>query len=62
MEQYAECLKKNGLTFSIIGERPAQYWENGQFFEENTNLKVLFIGNTYIIAKDFNFVLQDYNK
>jgi hypothetical protein len=61
MEKYAECLKQNGLDFSIISERPAKYWDGEQFNEEDTNLKVLFFGNTYVIAKDFSFVQQDEN-
>ena len=58
MEKYADCLKKNGLNFSIIGERPATYWDGEQFIEEDTDLKVLFLRDTYVIAKDFYFAHQ----
>lgn len=59
MELYADCLKRNGLGFSIIGERPAKYWNGEQFISEDTSLKVLFLGDTYIIAKEFSFVRND---
>lgn len=59
MEEYAECLKNNGLDFTIIGERPAKYWDGEQFILEDTDLKILFIGDTYVIAKGFDFVRQD---
>ena len=59
METYADCLKQNGLGFSIIGERPAKYWDGEQFILEDTDLKILFIGDTYVIAKRFDFVRQD---
>lgn len=61
MEKYADCLKLNGLDFSIIGERPAKVWDGEQYIEEDGNLRVLFLGDTYVIAKDFTFVLQDEN-
>jgi hypothetical protein len=61
MEKYADCLKQNELDFSIIGERPAKYWDGEQFIEEDANLKVLFLGDTYVIAKEFSFVQQDEN-
>ena len=61
MEKYADCLKLNGLDFSIIGERPAKFWDGEQYVEEDGNLKVLFLGDTYVIAKDFSFVQHDEN-
>lgn len=61
MEKYADCLKINGLDFSIIGERPAKFWDGEQFIEEDGNLNVLFLGDTYVIAKSFSFVQQDEN-
>lgn len=59
MELYADCLKLNDLDFTIIGERPAKFWNGEQYTLESGGLKVLFLGDTYIIAKDFSFVLQD---
>jgi len=61
MELYAECLKQNGLDFSIIGERPAKFWDGEQYILESQDLKVLFLGDTYIIGKNFSFVRQDEN-
>lgn len=58
MEKYAECLKENGLDFNIIGERPSVHWDGEQYIPESQDLKVLFIGDTYIIAKEFSFLLQ----
>jgi hypothetical protein len=61
MEKYADCLKQNGLDFTIIGERPAKYWDGEQYILESQDLKILFLGDTYIIAKDFSFVRHDEN-
>jgi hypothetical protein len=61
MLKYADCLKQNGLNFSIIGERPAKYWNGSQFITERDPLKVLFFGKGYIIAKDFSFVRNKKN-
>ncbi|SHF95349.1 hypothetical protein [Flavisolibacter ginsengisoli] len=61
MEKYADCLKQNGLDFTIVGERPAKYWDGEQYILESQDLKVLFLGDTYIIAKGFSFVQQDEN-
>lgn len=59
MVKYANCLKQNGLDFTIIGERPAKYWNGIEFIIESENLKVLFFGKGYIIAKDFSFMRQE---
>ena len=58
MEIYADCLKRNGLDFTIIGERSPSYWNGEQFIAEDQDLRILFLGETYIIAKDFSFVQQ----
>jgi len=58
---YAECLKQNSLDFTIIGERIANYWNGEQYTSDSQSLKVLFLGDTFIIAKDFSFVLRDQN-
>lgn len=47
MESYGTCLRNNGLDFKIVGERLPE--------DENQNLKILFLGETYIIARDFSF-------
>jgi hypothetical protein len=61
MLKYSDCLKQNGLDFSIIGERPAKYWNGTEFITESDGLKVLFFGKGYIIAKDFSFELHEKN-
>jgi hypothetical protein len=61
MEKYADCLKQNGLDFTIIGERPAKYWDGEQNILENQDLKILFIGDTYIIAHNFSFNRHEKN-
>jgi hypothetical protein len=47
MKMYSECLQKNGLCFTIIVERQP----------ENTDLKILFLGDAYIFANKFAFTL-----
>lgn len=58
MEVYAQCLRNNGLDYTLIGERPAKYWDGEQYIVEEEGLKVLFIGDTFVIAKDFVFKQQ----
>ncbi|HMH23751.1 MAG TPA: hypothetical protein VK563_18320 [Puia sp.] len=57
MTKYASCLTKYGLDYSIIGERPAKYWNGEIFNEERSDLKILFMNDTdtFIIAEDFVF-------
>ncbi len=59
MEIYSKCLTQNGLDFTIIGERPARYWNGQRYVEANTDMKILFFGNSYVIAEDFSFVKQE---
>ena len=61
MELYGNCLIRNGLDFTIIGERQAKYWDGDQYILESQDLKVLFFGDTYIVAKDFSFVQEEEN-
>ena len=55
MLKYADCLKQNGLDFTIINEEPTKYWNGKEFISEKDNLKILFFGKSYIIAEDFSF-------
>jgi hypothetical protein len=61
LTKYAECVKKHGLDFSIISERPPVYWNGKSFIPEPPNLKILFLTETatYIIAQDFIFSRQN---
>jgi hypothetical protein len=61
MLKYADSLKQNGLDYTIIGERPAKYWNGTEFILESGRLKILFFGKGYIIAKDFSFELLEKN-
>jgi hypothetical protein len=55
MEMYGECLRQNGMDYSTIGERPPTYWDGRQHVPELKDLKILFIGHTYVIGSDFVF-------
>jgi hypothetical protein len=59
LEKYGECLRKNGLDYNILGERPGKFWNRRQHIVESEDLKVLFIGSTFVIAKDFVFKRLD---
>lgn len=61
MVQYGGCLERNGLAYSIISEREPKYWNGEQYIQESKNLKILFMGKTYIIAEDFFFTKQEEN-
>jgi hypothetical protein len=53
---YGSCLEQYNLKHSIIGERQPSYWDGQQFVPERGNAKVLFIGDSYIIADKFVFM------
>jgi len=55
MKLYAECLKKNGLDFTIIAEHYAKHWNGQRFISEPNNLKILLLGDTFVIAENFSF-------
>lgn len=59
MEEYAVCLRQNGMEASIIGDSSRQVWSSQQFDPIEQNIKVLFIGNSYIIADNFLFSEND---
>ena len=61
MEHYANCLKQNGLGYSIVGDWRPTYWDGEKHIPEPQDLKVLLLGDTYIIAESFSFVRQDEN-
>lgn len=61
MEKYSNCLTQNGLDFNLIDEKPPKYWNGEQFMEQERSLKVLILGDTYVIAKDFSFKLLKVN-
>jgi len=55
MNEYTKCLQKNGLDYNIIGEYPAKYWDGKNYIVEEEGLKVLFLGQTFVVVKDFIF-------
>jgi len=55
LEKYAECLKSNGMDYTIIGERPATYWRGRQYLPEK-KMRLLFFGESYFIAEKFSFL------
>ena len=55
MEMYGECLRQNGMDYSTIGDGPPAYWDGRQHVPELKDFKILFIGDTYVIASDFGF-------
>ena len=59
MEEYATCLRQNGMEASIIVDSSRQAWSNQQFDPAEQNLKVLFIGNSYVIADNFLFTQNE---
>lgn len=61
MEHYANCLEQNGLSYSIVGDWRPTYWDGEKHISEPQDLKVLLLGDTYIIAESFSFVRQDEN-
>jgi hypothetical protein len=60
LSKYAECLKKHGLSPSIISERPPLHPNKESQDIETTKLKILFLSLNYgyIIAENFAFIPQ----
>lgn len=56
LEIYAKVLSDFNMKPNIFGERTPKRWINKQFEEEAGNLKVLFVGESYIVAEDFDFI------
>ena len=59
MDMYGHCLEQNGLGFTIIGKRPGEYWDGKESASQDAGLKILLLGESYIIAKDFTFLKQE---
>ena len=55
MAIYGDCLVQNGLGFTIIGERPATYWDGSGCIKQLANLQILLFRNGYVIAQKFSF-------
>lgn len=54
LQQYADYLQSSDINYSIIGERLPTYWNGVEHIDE-TSLKLLLFGDSYIVAKDFLF-------
>ena len=61
MLKYGECLNQNGLEYTILGERRASSWNGENYVPEDGNLKIMFLGKGFIIAKAFVFERQEKN-
>ena len=59
--QYADCLQKQGMGYSILGGKPPVYWDGKQYLPELPGLKVLLFGKSYIIAQEFSFYRESEN-
>lgn len=55
LEMYGECLKHNEMDYSLIGERPQTYFDGQQYLPEPKDLKILFLGSNYVIAREYLF-------
>lgn len=53
---YASCLLKHQLTYTIIGEYPPRYLDGSTVGKTGKSLQVLFMGDHYIIAERFDCV------
>jgi hypothetical protein len=54
MTIYASCLQKHNVQYSTPGERLPTYW-NGKEHLAETELQLLLLGDSYIVAEDFEF-------
>ncbi len=61
LEQFAVCLKQNGVKPSIVGEWQPTVWDGFKYVADSKTLSVLFLGDTYIIAEKILFKKQDEN-
>jgi hypothetical protein len=54
MEKYAEIVQRVGLRTSITDRSPAKYWDGADWIKQAEYLKLLHLGESYIIAERFN--------
>lgn len=52
---YASCLLKHQLTYTIIGEHSPEYLDGNAVGKTGKTLEILFLDDNYIIAERFDF-------
>lgn len=55
MIKYAECLENNNLEYNMIGKY-SRLFRDGKANIHEKKMKILFIGNSYFIGENFEFI------
>ena len=55
MEKYGEELDKHKMSPSFYGRHNPKRWTDNQWVEETEPLKVLIVGQSYVVAEKFDF-------
>ncbi|MEJ1242553.1 hypothetical protein WBG78_30700 [Chryseolinea sp. T2] len=55
LEKYQEVLEQHGMTPSLFGKRNPKRWTNDQWVEETEILRVMILGDSYVIGESFDF-------
>ena len=55
MEAYKEELERHNMTPTIVGEHKPKRWLNGHQVDETEIVKVLVIGDSYVVGETFDF-------
>jgi len=53
--EYASCLQKHQLAYTVIGERSPEYLDGNAVGKTGKTLEILFMDNNYVIAERFDF-------
>lgn len=54
LTEYAKCLEKHDMKYSIISEREPSFWNGQRMVYGRITPSILLIGESYIIANEFN--------
>ena len=55
IDKYASCLQAHNLPYSIVDGWQPTYWNGGQNVDTVEKLKLLLMGDTYVVAEEFLF-------
>jgi len=55
MEAYKEELERQKMNPTIVGGHNPKRWQNGHQVDETEIVKVLVIGDSYVIGETFDF-------
>lgn len=55
MDKYQQVLEGNGVVCNLRGNFEPKFWDGEKDIPEITNLKLLKMGNSYVIGEDFIF-------